>query len=389
MTRDERATTQLVIIGDLHLDPHSTPTESTRPSVSTALRDLTASLAADATGATDAHFILLGDVANFDRVRRWTRGRERPATPNAVDGLASSHPDVIDAVRIAARAGFRVHIVAGNHDPEWTLPDHASRLRRLVGPDVQLEVHSWILHYMGRAHAQHGNHFHDLNAVPRPVAPFASSAPGLHLGALIDRWHQELADIRSIADVDSDAGWPALRRSRVTARLAWESIKRLLMLSTTSERRRRADYQRTVLSGYAEEAGLPVDALVAIDRLGQVNLGAMVARLTAAAIRRSPEPRGQHLMLRAASRVHDVLEQAGQSTPLIVLAHSHVAELRALSNGSWYANPGRWAPTADGTYPYLVVRWNHHVLRCELMAWDDLARGSRRISSGRCAVQPV
>jgi len=76
------------------------------------------------------------------------------------------------------------------------------------------------------------------------------------------------------------------------------------------------------------------------------------------------------------------------TTPrLILLAHSHVAEIAAPSNGRWYANPGRWAPDLDGAYPYLDIVWDERSLTVELWAWDAAARRSRPVSVGRLGMR--
>ena len=109
----------------------------------------------------------------------------------------------------------------------------------------------------------------------------------------------------------------------------------------------------------------------------------MLGRLVSTTRHRGPDTRGQALMRRGARRLDALLERFESQAPLLLLAHSHVAEIAALRDGRWYANPGRWAPDLDGAYPYLEIGWDKRSVTVELRAWRDATRGSRRISVGR------
>lgn len=384
LTEEDR-TERVIVVGDLHLDPDSArdrlPDES-----DAALRNLMEAIAAEPEGAARRRLVLLGDVIDFDRARHAGPAGEMTArAAEAVGRLDSTHPQFVEALRIAGSAGFTVHVVAGNHDPEWALQDVAGRLRSLIDTAGTIEFHPWILHMSGRLHAEHGNHLHDLNAMPRPSQPFAPDAPSLHLGSVIDRWSGEVAHARAGT---RGGGLPgrSLGMIRVLAahlRLAWRALVRLITLSGPAERRRRERFRRGALQHDAGAIGIRGDAAAAVDRLGQVEPLAMARRLVASLGQRGPDTRGQALMRRGARRLDALLTRFESGAPLLVLAHSHVAEITALRDGRWYANPGRWAPDLDGAYPYLEVGWNEQSATVELLAWDDATRQSARISIGQ------
>lgn len=386
MTEEDR-TERVVVIGDLHLHPDPVR-DGPHPADATdvALRNLVDALTAEADGAARRHLLLLGDLIDFDRVRHAGPAAELSArAAAAVDLLDTTHAPFVEALRVGGRAGFHVHVVAGNHDPEWALPDVAQRLRGLLGGDGTIEVHPWIMRIAGRLHAEHGNHYHDLNAMPRPSQPFAPDAPGLHLGSVIDRWSDEVARARAAMRRDGVLGLSTgtIRLVAAHVRLAWRGLAQLIALSAPAERRRRERYRGGDLQRFAREIGLRTDAATALDRHGQVKLLAMARRLAATIRHHGPDTRGQALMRRRARRLDALLEQFASQAPLVLLAHSHVAEIAPLRDGRWYANPGQWAPDLDGAYPYLEIGWNERSVTVELLAWDDAARQSRRISIGK------
>jgi hypothetical protein len=380
---EEERTERIVVIGDLHLDPDPRGGPNIADPSELALRNLVEALAAETDEAAPRHLVLLGDLIDFDRVRHADPTAERLPSARAVDLLGATHAPFVEALRAAGRAGLIVHVVAGNHDPEWALPDVARRLRHLLGDEGSVEIHPWILRVAGRIHAEHGNNFHDVNAMPRPSQPFAPDSPGLHLGSVIDRWNGDVAQARAIGrDSALGLGVGAIRLLAAHLRLGWCGLGRLIALSAPSERRRRERYRDGELADYAREIGLRADAAAALDRVGQVEPLAMARRLAATLRHSGPITRGQALMRRGARRLDALLAPSESTAPLIVFAHSHVAEVEALGNGRWYANPGRWAPDVHGGYPYLAIEWNEGSLSVELLAWDDAARSSRQISIG-------
>lgn len=374
---------RVVVIGDLHLPPgqpasHGQGTASSRE---TALRNLVTAIADEDDDDARRHLVLLGDVIDFDLVRHMVSGRPVVA---AIDRLEATHAPFVDSLRVAGGAGFRVHIVAGNHDPEWTVRDVADGLHRLLPGEVSVDVHPWILRMSNRIHAEHGNHYHDLSAMPRPSQPLAPDAPGLHVGSVIDRWHSEVSRVTA-THATSPFAAPArmMRLLGISLRTGWRAVGRLITLTNHSERRRRMTYRNRDLAKYAREIGLRADAAAELDRLGQLDALAMVRRLMATLRHRGSDTRGQALMRHGARRVSEVLEQFEIETTIVLLAHSHVAEVMRLPGGGGYANPGRWAPDLDGAYPYLDIRWDSRVLSAELIAWDDAMRRSRSISVER------
>jgi hypothetical protein len=221
--------------------------------------------------------------------------------------------------------------------------------------------------------------------MPRPSQPFADGSPGRHLGSVIDRWKGDVDRIRGSTGKD-DSPRQSVRNIRLLAahlRFTWRGLGRLIMLSAPGERRRREHYRRGELRLYAREIGLRADAATALDRVGQIEPLAMVRRLTATMQHRGPDTLGQVLMRRGARRLSAVLQKFDSDVPLLLLAHSHVAELIALRRGGWYGNPGRWAPDLGGAYPYLAIGWGNESITIELLAWDNMARRSRRISVGQ------
>ncbi len=375
-------TERFVVIGDLHLDPDP---RIVADASDVAFLNLVRELIAEAEGAPRRHLVLLGDVIDFDRVRHTDPTAGLPAASAAVDLLAATHAPLVEALRAAAGAGFRLHVVAGNHDPEWARPDVEQRLRRLIGGDATIEIHPWMLRVPERLHAEHGNHFHDLNAMPRPSQPFAPDAPGLHLGSVIDRWAAEVRRAQANVQPPTPRGLVRCTTRLLGAhlRLAWRGLWRVIVLTAPAERRRRAHYRAGELGRYARDMGLGADVAAAIDRLGQIEPLAMTRRLVAAARHRGPDTRGQVLMRGAARALDKLFQRFGSPVSVILLAHSHVAEISALPDGRWYANPGRWAPDLDGAFPYVEVTWHDGSVTVELLAWDDAVGGSRRVTVGR------
>ncbi len=144
--------------------------------------------------------VLLGDTVDFLRVpvsgsRAGLYARTDAEAVGQLDRVALAHPRVFAALAEALRAGVAIDVVVGNHDLELARPAVRDRLRALLLPAGsaaaagRLRVHQWGYHLPGLLYAEHGNHFHDINTVHRPLQPFRRGGsverpPAARLGGL-------------------------------------------------------------------------------------------------------------------------------------------------------------------------------------------------------------
>lgn len=100
-------------------------------------------------------------VLNGDCFELLGRPMTAAASTRRLQDLAGSVPEVFDALRAARRAGVRVDVVAGNHDPTLAHPDVAETLRCLVDG---VAVHPRGVTIDGVVRVEHGHHHHAGNA---------------------------------------------------------------------------------------------------------------------------------------------------------------------------------------------------------------------------------
>jgi len=106
-------------------------------------------------------------------------------------------------------------------------------------------------------------------------------------------------------------------------------------------------YRREVLPGYADQIGLPLDALVAIDRRSHATTWSIAARLGRRLISAWLGTQSRSDYLRSAAlAIRSILAAAGCDLPVYAFGHTHTPALEPLSGpepAAWYANAGSWA----------------------------------------------
>jgi UDP-2,3-diacylglucosamine pyrophosphatase LpxH len=286
-----------------------------------ALATLLESLAAD---PSLQRVVLLGDTVDLVAVRRSRQGRDA-----AADMLAAAwraHPAVLQGLRATLRAGKVVTVVRGNHDVELARATVQAALARSLGvPDGgRFEVLPWQWHVPGLLLAEHGQQYHDINAFDHVLTPFASAGQGpvQHpFGAQLDR----LRDGRHSWLVEVAAASLAAGREAVR-------------MVSRRRHRSRSVYRRDVLPAYAMDINLPLDTVVALDRLSETAPHRVLVRL-ALQLLGAPQLYGGYLPA-AADQVAELL---GPHAPrFLVYGHTHAADARPLNSGTTYLNTGTW-----------------------------------------------
>jgi hypothetical protein len=150
-------------------------------------------------------------------------------------------------------------------------------------------------------------------------------------------------------------------------------------------------YRARALPAVAEETGLPLESLAAIDRLAEevaAKLPRRVRRLAAGHLRRngrgSPRAsdgrreRASYLPL-VASRISRILRQSQSYVPLLVFGHTHYGEEVPLDDDGFntrYLNSGSWLIQDDHGQPvFSFVEINvasGHQVSGRLYRWDDV-----------------
>jgi UDP-2,3-diacylglucosamine pyrophosphatase LpxH len=328
----------IVLLSDLHMGAGG-PREQFRADAA-----LTAQLENFAADPTVSDIVLLGDT--FDLSGEDVAGSAEREAVTTLREVLHAHPDVVAALRAVVRRGMRLHVVQGNHDVELAGIDAQATLRGALAPEDAGAVQflPWLYHVPGLLLAEHGNQHHDLNAFDTVLRPLSG---GDRL--VVQPFGGELSRLRN-----RHQGAPLLHR------VAWAAAREGARLSGPTRRDRRADYRRDVLPGYAAEVGLTEDCVLRLDRLGQHQPAAIMARLVRQSIRR----RSQGYLVRAA---HAVREALGDATPpFLVMGHSHGADARLLRSDQYdapvvYLNTGTWSLRGprerDTTLPPVTSTW--------------------------------
>lgn len=299
------------------------------------------------TAADGADLVLLGDV--FDLLgavdvpahRREAAPTQEDVAIEALERIHARHGDVFSALGALVESGAALHVVAGNHDAELTLPRVQQRLRELVGVDGPVTFHPWFLRIPGVVHAEHGHLHHDINRVEEPLGP-SGGAIRLPLGS-----HLPTRDAGRVALV---CALPRL--ARVGLRLA-----------DPRRSRRRDAYVRDVVGPRAPSLGMSRAAAAATLAVSEPTVASVVLRMARKLVSRRPvgptTQQGDYLHV-GVQRVHEVLRRTGEDVPLYVVGHAHVAEALPL-DGAMYLNCGTWSPfvssVVDRRPSYVSVRY--------------------------------
>jgi UDP-2,3-diacylglucosamine pyrophosphatase LpxH len=331
-------TRRIVILSDLHMAAPGGPL-SDPFAVDDVFAALLARIGRD---GAPARLILLGDTFDLVLAAGALAGRARrdpvAAALGALDAIAEAHPRVLGSLAAFAAAGHAVDLVPGNHDIELLRPAVQQRLRHLVArsggdgvPADRVAFPPWVVHVPGVLYAEHGQQHHDLNHFRGLLARTAT--PGhppvsRPVALCLDEGRVELARRRVPG---ARRGGGALYAGALAAQLARASV----CLALGEGRRAGANHARMVHE-LAAELGLPVAALLEIQRAAAPTPAGLVHRLAA----------GGDFMLGAAHRVSDALANAGAGTAFCVFGHTHRADDRPLSEGAdapRYLNAGTWS----------------------------------------------
>ena len=294
------------------------------------------------TAAAGAGLVLLGDVFDLlEAVDVPAHRRESPPAQQdcalaALDAIAARHPALFEALGDAVADGMALHVVAGNHDAELTLPAVQAHLRSLVGGSPRVAFHPWLFRVPGVVHAEHGHLHHDVNRVDEPLGP-AAGALRLPLGSHLPR--------RGAGRVATLRAFPPAARAA-------------LRLADPRRTARRDAYAQGVLAPSGGALGLaPATAarLLGVSAPTPVTVASRIVRKLVA------RGRDGDYLHAAAQRVHDVLSADGAGTSFYVFGHTHVAEVLPLE-GATYVNCGTWSPFVSGRAvdrrpSYAVVRF--------------------------------
>jgi hypothetical protein len=365
VTPAEATTETLVLVSDLHMGPgHGARTEPFHADAAFAawLEQLRRRAGDD----ERVMLVLLGDIVDFTLVTLPGGGRLDMSAAAAVPKLrcvAAGHADVFRALGRLAAAGVPLHLIPGNHDLEWLLPEVREELRAALGraagaPIRPIAFHPWMLHVPGTMYAEHGHQHHDLNRVPALARlgggrriPRSAVPAGTHLSEWMVAT-SEAVDPGGSAPPSTATIAAALRRhparlllaAAPTVRLA-AGVARWSVASAIGRRRTTRGLDDTAVAHVAAAVGVPGEALVAVDRSagrGPMGTAARIARdLRARRHGTAPVPGGY--LDDAARRLNARLKRTGDDVPFYVFAHSHVAADRPLDSSARILNTGTWS----------------------------------------------
>jgi UDP-2,3-diacylglucosamine pyrophosphatase LpxH len=317
-----------VVVSDLHLGAEARPPRAGAAAFAAFLTEEIASR------PVPGHLLLLGDMfemlyggtsSGSDSAEEWAIGR--------LEELAAAYPMVFAALRACLQRGWRMDVVCGNHDMALCLDGVQCRLASLLDDPGRrrLDFHAWFRFVPGVLYAEHGQQHHDLNRFP----------------AILHRVDVRHPDRLFV---------PPLAAAHEVARPA---VVQAILSSLQHERFARSPGYQGQLRGYAEQVGLPAEAVMALHRASRVRLRAVAGRLARRAV--SPSVRGtpDAYLIAASRRVHTTLTRSGWQVPLYVFGHTHhgrVVEFDRVEPSARYLNCGTWSASVRGGGPDLADR---------------------------------
>ena len=284
-------------------------------------------------GRRPSRLVLLGDTLDFLRVPvpGALYARNDAEAVGQLERIAAAHPTVIEALSATVNDGTAIDVVVGNHDVELARPAVQRRLRTLLkapgnsaADQKAVRFHLWGYYVPGLLYAEHGNHYHDINSLRRPLVPFRDGRterpPAARLGSarrrLLGRDHPGAPPLHQI-----------VKDLFFVGRLSGAALK---------------EYRDSMLSDYAAKIGLPVSAVRRLDELGRTSLPATAARIARTRLARGPS--FGDAAPEVATSVHRVLAAAGCAVPFCVFGHTHAAcHLRLPGWVGQYLNTGTWS----------------------------------------------
>jgi len=374
----------------------------------------------------------LGGLGPRDR-RNHGAGRIPAASAIRVDMIAEQHAPFFAALARFVQAGNRLDVIAGNHDREVTHPLVADRVRvalrghgaREQDLVARLEFHDWFVHEPGLAWIEHGHQYDEQCSFEHNLAPLDARGEVI---ANIDTVSVRYLGVASV-DPHSTEEWTFGGYLRYALSLGPHGLVRLffgylrwmygLWLASRAHRelaprRRRASQHELRLAELAEERGIPLEKLRAIDELRRIPvtrslarvfrllmidrlllsfatalvamvialwggwpwgfLGGAAAMLAGYAVGEATARRVPRDPSMALAMVPDRIRRAS-GLPVVVFGHTHQAAHVPLSDDGVYINGGTWLPAIR---PGLLRAFTHVVVvrgrrgpEVQLRQWRD------------------
>ena len=398
--------------------------------------------------------VILGDFVDFLQVDPGEdSGYEIGDTSSAstlekLEVIGRGHRTAFEALGRFVGEGHALDVVLGNHDVEFVWPEVQTRFREIIsryaGPNAgsRVDFHRWIFYVPGVVYADHGHQYDSRNSFVNPLAPFLppeNTKIELPLGSFFVLYlfnglehNDPFAD--NIKPSTLYIRWALINHPSqgIKALLQFREFWRRVMEKTGSTGFPDGAERREALRRYADEIGLPPDAVGEIHRelakiptvreradqaealLRALGLGGPLldAALGAYGVyrllrRRSSEVhappaqngqlapasfRGEHhspgdhpknYLLATAREIHEILRRSGDSVPAYVFGHTHNAEQAPLDGGeARYFNSGTWTPlipnrfdllTTRELFTFVEIRRESGGMVPKLLLWNDLA----------------
>jgi hypothetical protein len=240
----------------------------------------------------ESRLVFLGDTFDFLRdpvinTRTGLFARNDAEAVTQFNRIATAHPILFKSLSSTLAAAIQVDFVSENHDAELIRPAVQDRLCALLGAPPRF--HPWLLYIPGLLYAEHGHHHHYINALSRPLYPYARSDEYLE---------------RPPAARPSD-----LRRFSARPRHWWPDA--MTVLRGRPSARTRGEYLAKLVPEHAVEIGLPGKVIAELHHLASFSPLGIVGRLASTRLRRGES---RDYMLTAAAAVHDLM--AGNALPV-------------------------------------------------------------------------
>jgi UDP-2,3-diacylglucosamine pyrophosphatase LpxH len=361
----------------------------------------------------------------------WCTQRE---SLHKLDTIVRGHEQIFAALRDFQRDGNRVTLAAGNHDVDLYWPAVQQRLRDAVGPRLQFEIgRDWVDRHDGLLQVGHGHMCDGANRFrnwPRPVVRAADGTeclemcPGtLFMVKFVNKlearypFADNLLPVTKLAGVllsDDKAGFGAVGwmftrfvATSDVAKLGIDQTHGQRLLAGLRNSRERSRYlvtqlDRAGLSAAARraEAGLDearlAEAMFAL--LGRIDDAtwhalfdvppvptlSLQSDVTLSAVVGANFVDGKEELRKVAQK-----RAISRSAKVVVMGHTHQADIVPMADGSMYYNPGSWTRylelakgqrvtlddlRREDNYPYAlnVVRVEPHAdgLRSEMVCVD-------------------
>jgi UDP-2,3-diacylglucosamine pyrophosphatase LpxH len=359
----------------------------------------------------------LGGLGRHDRLLHGA-GRVPAASAIRVDLIAAAHPIFFRALARFLSAGHRVDLVAGNHDRELTHPLVAEQIRAALRAHgarerdlhERLGLHDWFVHEPGVAWIEHGHQYDEQCSFEHGLAPAMPRGEIIpNVDACSTRYLSSVASVdvhateewtfggymRYALESGPRGAWRLLGGYFGMVRGLWRSAR---AARSWRSRRGRAQLHEQRLGELADERGLPLAALRAVDGLRRtpittsprrvarmlmldrmaLSVATVLAALAlivlggwpwgflGAAAALVAGHFGGEAMARTIPRDPSMALaivperiKAATGLPVVVFGHTHQPLRLPLSQGGVYINGGTWLPAIR---PGLLRAFTHAVI---------------------------